>query len=120
MGDARRMGKARENWVAIVGQFERSGLTQEAFAEQRHIAVGTLRSWIYRLRRESDAVEGDAAAPILPVRVVASTAPWARRPDGDTAPAIEVAVGETVRVRFPLGTAPSVIAEVVALLHERC
>ena len=114
------MGKARDIWVAIIGQFERSGLTQEAFAEERNVPVGTLRSWIYRLRRERDEAATAESTPILPVRLIASTAPSARQPDGSVAPAIEVAVGGMVTVRFPPSTPPSVIAEVVALLHERC
>lgn len=115
------MHKTRDTWIAIVGKFERSNLTQEAFAEERNIPVGTLRSWIYRLRRERSVAATTAeSTPILPVRVIASAAPLARCPENGTAPAIEVAVGASVTVRFPTGTAPSVIAEVAALLHERC
>lgn len=114
------MRKARDIWVAIVGQFERSGLTQEAFAGERNIPVGTLRSWIYRLRRERDAGATDESTPILPVRVIALTAPLARQPADAAGPPIEVVVGATVRVRFPANTPPSVVAEMVALLHERC
>ena len=33
---------------AIVAEYRKSGLTQEAFARRRRIPVGTLRSWIYR------------------------------------------------------------------------
>ena len=109
------MRRAREIWIQIVGQFERSGLTQDAFATERNIPVGTLRSWIYRLR-----ADGDDEAPILPVRVVASTAPVARRLVEETTTAIEVELGDAVRLRFPPTTAPSVIAEVVALLRPRC
>jgi hypothetical protein len=108
------MRRARDIWVGIVGQYEKSGLTQEAFAEERNIPVGTLRSWIYKLRREPEK-----EAPLLPVRVIGSTALSARRSE-DEAGAIEVDVGETVRLRFPPGTSPSVIAELVALLRTRC
>src|SRR4051812_3723135 len=107
------MRQAREIWVQVVRQFEQSGLTQEAFAEQRNIPVGTLRSWIYRLRRE-----GDDDAQILPVRVIPSTAPLTARP---VEPAvIEVELDGRVRLRFPVDTAPSAIAEVVALVRARC
>ena len=106
--------RAREIWVGIVAQYEKSGLTQEAFAEERGIPVGTLRNWIYRLRRE-----GEEGVPLLPVRVVGSPAPSARqRESGDGA--IEVEVGDLVRLRFPQGTAPSAIAELVALLRTQC
>src|SRR6266480_1415937 len=106
------MRRARDIWFQIVHQFEKSGLTQEAFAEERNIPVGTLRSWIYRLRREDhEGTGGNEVVPILPVRVIASTAPTARQPGDEGAPAIEVVLGESLRLRFPPNTAPSVIAE---------
>ena len=109
------MRRARDIWVQIIRQYEKSELSQEAFAEERNIPVGTLRSWIYRLRRESDE-----ATSILPVRVISSPALAARQPGEESAPAIEVALGDSVRLRFPPSTAPSVIAELVALLRDRC
>lgn len=108
------MRRAREIWVSIIGQFEKSGLTQEAFAEARGIPVATLRSWIYRLRRE----EEDEEAPILPVRVIPSTAPVSARPV--EAEVIEVELDGRLRLRFPVSTPPSAVAEVVALLRSRC
>ena len=108
------MRKARDIWVAIIGQYEGSGLTQEAFAEQRNIPVGTLRSWIYKLRREREE-----DAPLLPVHVIASTALSARRPEEEVG-GVEVELGDGVRLRFPASMPPSAIAEVVALLRTRC
>jgi hypothetical protein len=107
------MRRAREVWISIVRRCEQSGLTHEEFAEKSNIPLGTLRSWIYRLRREQVA-----ASPLLPVRVITSTAPSARRRDDEGA-AIEVEL-EAVRLRFPSDTAPAVIAEIVALLRGRC
>src|SRR5689334_15376884 len=91
------MRLAREIWVNIVEQYERSGVTQEAFAEERQIPVATLRAWIYRLRRERQEVPA-----VLPVRVVPSPAPPARQ-RSDEAAGIEIESGE-VRLRFPAGT----------------
>src|SRR5262245_40998623 len=108
------MRRAREIWVQIVRQYEQSELTQEAYAAQRGIPVATLRAWIYKLRRE-----GEEAVPVLPVRVVASTAPTARQ-TGSEAPAIEVDVGDAIHVRFPVETPATTIAEVVLRLRERC
>jgi len=108
------MRHAREIWVQIIGQFERSGLTQERFAEDRGIPVATLRSWIYRLRRE-----GTNEAPLLPVRVVALTAPPARRGE-EEAGAVEIDFGGALRVRFAAGTPAQTIAELVVLLRDRC
>ena len=115
------MRRSRDKWVEIIRVFEKSKLTQEAFAEERNLPVGTLRTWIYRLRHEEKrSTAGDEAVPILPVRVIASTAPLARQPSEDTVAAIEVAVGESVRLRFPPSTPPSVIAELVVLLVHQC
>lgn len=115
------MRRARDIWVQIIRQYEKSHLTQEAFAEQRHIPVGTLRSWIYRLRRQNnEATGGSEATSILPVRVIASTAPAAREVAAEGAPAIELILSASMRLRFPPSTAPRVIAELVTLLRNRC
>jgi hypothetical protein len=65
----------REFWVTVIDEFERSALTQARFARQRGVPVATLRSWLYRLRRERKA-----SVSLVPVRVVASTAPVVRAP----------------------------------------
>jgi len=109
------MRYARDIWLQIIQQFETSGLTQEQYAEKRGIPVGTLRSWIYKVRRQRHEED----TPLLPVRVVASTAPLARQ-GGDEAGIIEVAVGSDVRLRFPLHAPASTIAQVVSLLRARC
>jgi hypothetical protein len=106
--------QAREIWVQIVRQFEKSGKQQEEYAKERGIPVGTLRSWIYRLRREQED-----QAPLLPVRVIRSPALPARYPDDDGA-AIEAELGDGVRLRFPRATPPAVIAEVIGLLRAKC
>jgi hypothetical protein len=106
--------RAREIWVQVIRQFERSGSTQEAYAKERGIPLSTLQWWIYRLRREEKE-----SSPLLPVRVISSAALPARRPDDDGT-AIEVELGDTVRLRFPTGTAPGEIAELVAALRAKC
>ena len=112
------MRRTRDSWVEIVRQCERSGVTQEAFAEERGIPVTTLRSWIYRLRREKQP-KRQSKVPLLPVRVITSPAPTARGWESEAGP-IEVELGEVLRLRFPSGTPASVIAELVVLLRARC
>ena len=51
----RSMLRDRRFWMVVITEFERNGLTQEAFAVRRGVSVGTLRGWIYRLRRERKA-----------------------------------------------------------------
>ncbi len=85
----------RALWTKVVADFELSGLSQRAYAEQKKIELSNLRYWIYKLRNESrplaterkDAPEraeqrAPAKAPpvasrLVPVHVVASTAPQA-------------------------------------------
>ena len=98
----------REFWVATVDEFERSEQTQESFARQREIPVATLRSWLYKLRRERKA-----RVSLLPVRVVASTAPAARGAAAGGEIEIELKTG----VRLRLSTA--VDLDYVAALAQR-
>ena len=100
--------RGREHWVATVAEFERSKLTQEGFAQRRGIAVTTLRSWIYKLKRERKA-----SVSLVPVRVIASTAPLARRAD---ATQIEVELKTGVRLQFPSGTDLDYVAALVQRL----
>jgi hypothetical protein len=103
--------RTREIWRNLIGQFERSGKTAEQFATERQIPVGTLRNWIYRLKRE----KGEDEAAILPVRVISSTSPSeARRREEAGGGVVEVML-----VRFASGTAGELIAEVVTRLR-RC
>jgi hypothetical protein len=99
----------REFWVATVDEFERSELTQKGFARRRGIPVATLRNWIYKLRRERKA-----SVTLVPVRVVASTAPTAR---GEGAVGGEIEIELKTGVRLRLSTA--VDLDYVAALARR-
>jgi hypothetical protein len=103
--------RTREIWRNLIGQFERSGKTIEQFAGERQIPSGTLKTWIYRLRKE----KAEEAAEILPVRVISSASPPAAwRHEESQAGAVEVML-----VRFASGTDSELIAEVVSRLR-RC
>lgn len=99
----------REFWVTTVDEFERSELTQESFARQRRIPVAALRTWIYKLRRERKT-----SVSLVPVRVVASTAPTAR---GPAAVGGELEIELKTGVRLRLSTA--VDLDYVAALAQR-
>jgi hypothetical protein len=102
--------RTREIWQNLIGQFERSGKSMEQFAGERQIPTGTLKNWIYRLRKE----KAEATTEILPVRVISSASPTARRHEEESDGAVEVML-----VRFASGTASELIAEVVSRLR-RC
>lgn len=99
--------KAREDRSKIVEEYERSGLTQQEFAERRGIPVSTLRSWIYRGR----PTEGPkATAPrLLPVTVVVPPGPSTSGRGG----LLELVIGDSIVLRFPAGTDPRYLAELV-------
>ena len=102
--------RTREIWQNLIGQFERSGKSIEQFASERQIPTGTLKNWIYRLRKE----KAESTTEILPVRVIGSASPAARGHDEGSDGAVEVML-----VRFASGTASELIAEVVSRLR-RC
>jgi hypothetical protein len=103
--------RTREIWRNLIGQFERSGKTQEQFAAEREIPLTTLRHWIYRFRREPD----EEGASILPVRVVGLDSPSkARRRDDEAGAAVEVML-----VRFTGSATSDFIADVLSRLR-RC
>ncbi|HET7549230.1 MAG TPA: hypothetical protein VFJ86_15790 [Usitatibacter sp.] len=93
--------------MKLVEQFAASGLSQRDFAEQRSVSVNTLQFWIYKLRRESKAPR------FVPVHVVASAAPKARRQDDH---GVVVTTRSGHLLRFADGTDPKYIAAVVAEL----
>lgn len=102
------MIRSRKFWTTAIREFERSEVSQEAFATRRGVSVGTLRGWIYRLRRERKA-----SVSLVPVRVVASTAPSARQPSEQ---GIEVEVPGAVRMRFAIGADVEYIAQLIKRL----
>jgi hypothetical protein len=107
------MRRSRDQWAQIVGQFERSGQSHEAFCEQQRLNVGSFRAWLYRLR--GVAGQGNvarSATRLLPVRVAPAGA-------AEEETVIEFAVGDAMlRVRGTFG--PAYVAELVTLLRSRC
>jgi hypothetical protein len=104
------MRRSREFWVATVADCERSELTQEGFAARREIELSTLRSWIYKLRRERKA-----SVSLVPVRVIASTAPKARLPEAASTDELTIDLPSGIRLRF----SSAVAIEYVAALAQR-
>lgn len=53
--------RTREQWRALVEEFEGSGLTQAEFARSCGLKLGTFRSWLYRFRRRAGSPEARLA-----------------------------------------------------------
>jgi hypothetical protein len=115
-------------WTKVVADFELSGKTQRAFAEERQMDLHRLRYWIYALRNasrplvedepSSSVKAPDQAAPqpvtrMLPVRVVASPAPKAREGGAEL---LELALPSGARLRFPAGTDLRYLQQLAAAL----
>ena len=123
----------RAHWTKVVADFEASGLSQRAFAEQKQIGLSNLRYWMYKLRNESRPLTaGEQAAPervpehaerrvpekaarMLPVRVVASPAPKAREAVADGA-LLELTLPSGARLRFPPSTDPGYLRQLAGAL----
>jgi hypothetical protein len=103
----------RQFWTNLVADFELSGLSQRAYAEQKQISISNLRYWMYKLRNESRPLATEQAESaserrrprrarrLLAVDVVASAAPKAR-PTDDVM--LELALPSGLRLRFHAGT----------------
>ena len=114
VADHRRMPRrGREFWAQLVAELERSGDRHREFAAKRGVKLVTLQNWLYRIRRERR--DGDDAPRILPVRVIVSTAPMARR-SSDEASVVEIELPSGMRLRFPTGTDGEYVAAIVKRL----
>ena len=105
---AKRRG--RGYWSEIVDECERRkpGETHEAFAARKKINVGTLRSWMYRLRRER--ASGGERVQFVEIEPPAQT---------ETSAHIEVELaGGRARIRFA-HVAAGAIAEVIGQMVAR-
>jgi hypothetical protein len=116
-------------WTKVVADFELSGKTQRAFSTERQIELSRLRYWIYALRNASRPLsteeEGSSvkapedqgpekAMRMVPVRVVASTAPKAR--EAKDVELLELALPSGARLRFPAGTDLRYLQQLTAVL----
>ena len=82
-------------------------------ADQRFEIVGPTERRAATPKREF-SVEGPA---LVPLRVIGSTAPLARRSDLGEAGSIEIALPDGIRLRFPRDVAAAFLVEVIAALR---
>jgi len=79
-----------EFWITAIAEFERSKLTQEAFTQRRG---ARWRRYVVDLSGAPESVS------LVPVRVIASTAPTVRR-SSESADELEVELASGERLRF--------------------
>ena len=90
------------------------GESQREFAARHGVKVQTFRGWPYR-RRRADGAARRAPRLVPPVRVVASTAPPARK-ETEAAAAIEAALPSGLRVSCAAALGAEFIADVLRRL----
>lgn len=91
----------RRFWTRVVRVAERGQTTHAEVAARYDVSLATLRSWIYRLRREGDDGENEPTR-LLPVRVAAT-------PARDT---IEIET-DGARLRVPVGCDPEYVTRLL-------
>jgi len=45
----------REQWIELIIEYKKSGLTQKEFAERHQVSHNAVQFWLYELRREADS-----------------------------------------------------------------
>lgn len=109
---------AASRWRRLLGDWERSGLSQAAFCRERGLSPQTFSGWKRELgRRDALRAPGSGRAEgrmgFVPVRVVGT-----RGRDGERfAGGLEVVLGNGRRIRVGAGVDAALLARVVAVLE---
>ena len=98
--------QGRRFWERVVREAERGGVSHADVAARHGVLVSTLRSWIYRLRREAHGAP--PAVRMLPVELA---------PSGDARAPIEIRVATGEVIAFESGTDVAYIAQLVVALR---
>jgi transposase-like protein len=64
-----RRRRSREYWERLVAEFESSDESAPSFADSHQVHVATLRSWLYRIRRECEESYDPATAFVEVIQV---------------------------------------------------
>jgi len=103
-----------DEWVKLIAEYETSGLSQKEFVAKHDVSFSTFQYWLYR-RSKKLSVESGSTTKFLPVEVVDSAAPKARREGTESVP-VEVELPGGVRVRLSARVSARFVGELVAAL----
>lgn len=95
----------------LVAAWRSSGQTQEAFAQERGIRVGTLRQWLYRPERVNPRLRRVAFREVTQPGQALELL---------MAPAVEIVVGPEITVRLKGPCDPELVAQLVGRLRRPC
>ena len=106
------------DWIAIVSDFRRSGLTHAGFCKRRGISIHSFRKHLYRVPARKPAPANrpasDSAAHFLPVTVLPDPVPAAftsRQP-------LELLLGNGRRIAVAPGFDPNTLRQLIATVEE--
>jgi len=107
-----RRRRSPEEILELVGEYERSGLTQQAFADRIGVSLGSVSNWLRRARN-ADARQPEELLPapsrLIPV-TLRSTAP----------PPFELVTPGGATLRIPPDFDPTALERLLPLLLDRC
>jgi hypothetical protein len=103
----------RRFWSALVARFEGSGRSRREFAAEAGVGLAIFQYWLYKLRRERQALVAVRKPCVGEVRLVPVTV----RACGTAPVRLELRVGD-VRLRVPVGADPGYVARLAAALRE--
>src|SRR4051812_31655382 len=104
----RRLG--RDQWQALIAEYEAGDLEQKEFSAKHEVSVGTLQYYLYKFRRETPIRNSESRPAFLPVEVIASPATQSR------GGLIEAGVRSGIVIRFQIGTDTRYLAELFAAI----
>jgi hypothetical protein len=107
--------RTREDWQALIKEYEESGQSHKEFCRLRKLVMGTFQQRLYRVRRE----EGRSGkVRLLPVEVASVEAVRGEANPLATAEVV-IAFGE-VELRARVGTDVGYVVTLVKELRARC
>lgn len=101
----RRRRYSQEERKRLVAEYRESGLTQEAFAEERGINVGTFRQWLYR-RDRTPVAKGNQAGGFAEI-ALDGFSPWTA----------EIDLPQGARLRLSAHASPRWAGELIKTLQ---
>ncbi len=112
-----RQRRSRTEWQLLVAEFERSGLSADAFGRRYELVPSTLKWWRWRLRREGrEACDGRERAMVAFVRVAVSEPVV---PDDAHSDGARLELHDDLVVHFAAGCEAEYVAAVVASTSRR-
>jgi hypothetical protein len=99
-------------WLKLVEEFRSSELEQKEFVAKHNVHLNTFRYWLYK-KAKPVQLASKPETKFLPVTVVASPAPTARRGERNE---VVVELPSGAALRFETGTDTAYVAELVAAL----